>query len=76
MLWSNMIGVEKVAKRHWICRKQAALFFARLSLSTDKLYSDERRLQAAVNAGLVKTKKQGSRTLYNMWDCMQNCNIL
>lgn len=75
MKWENMHGVEIVAQRRWLCKKDAACFFARLS-HTNRMYPDVIRLQQAVDEGKIKTKVKGTRTLYNMWDCMQNCRIL
>lgn len=75
MKWENYHGVSVVASRHYICKKDAALFFARTA-PNDKLYGDESRLRKAVEEGKIQTKQRGRRTLYNMWDCMQNCKVL
>lgn len=70
----NRTGVECVADQHWLTKKDAARFFARMSYS-NKLYGDPARLDQAVEDGLIRTKTVGKRMKYNMLDCMNNCRI-
>ena len=75
IIWKNKMGAEHVAQRQWVSKKLAAAFFARAD-SQGEIHPQPERLQAAVNAGQVKTKDSGKKTTYNLWDCMQACRVM
>lgn len=74
IIWKNKMGAEHVAQRQWVSKKLAAAFFARAD-SRGEIHPQYERLQAAVDAGMVKTRG-GKKTTYNLWDCMQECRVL
>lgn len=75
IIWKNRMGAEHVAQRQWVSKKLAAAFFARAD-SQGEIHPQYERLQAAVDAGEVKTRDTGKKMTYNLWDCMQACRVM
>jgi hypothetical protein len=71
----NLPDLRRIWQDMWLTKKDAARYFCRMSYS-GKVYSDERRLQKAVDEGDVRTKTHGERVTYNAWDCIKLCNLL
>ena len=71
----NLRGMQTVLERHWLTKKDASVYFSRIT-SNGRIIRDASRLHKAVNEGKIHTKVlPAGRTVYNAWDCLCECNI-